>query len=490
MAALNHVEPDDILDVLIIGAGISGINAAYYLTTYGPKEQTYAILEGRSAIGGTWDLFRYPGIRCDSDILTFSFGWNPWPGEKLLVGGPELCQYMRQSVEKIGADKHIIFNTMVRSVSWSSNEIVWTINAIVDGKGQQVYKSRFIILGTGYYDYHNPQDYIIPGLKTFKGDLIEPQFWPDEPDLEDKDVVIIGSGATAVTILPNIAAKTKHTTMLQRSPTYIATMANRMPVVDRMARDYLPARLAHWVSRMYHMFKSYTSYSYVVKNPEKVKSLIMARMEQQLPPHIPVNPHFSPRYNPWEQRLCVCPDGDFWAALRSGKADVVTDEIDHVSETEIHLKSGKEIPADTLILATGIKLQFAGGIEIYVDGELIEPSQKFGWKGCMIQDVPNLAFIVGYVNASWTLGSDASSYLLMRLLRTMKTKSAASVTPRVPKNAEMKVEPCFKLGSTYLKNTLAVFPKDGEGQFRFKTQYMSDMWDATWGDIVTDLEFR
>ncbi|CAH0045918.1 unnamed protein product [Clonostachys solani] len=490
MAVLNHVESEDILDVLIVGAGISGINAAYYLATYGPKGQTYAILEGRSAIGGTWDLFRYPGIRCDSDILTFSFGWNPWPGDKLLVGGPELCDYMRQSAEKIGADKHIKFNTTVRSVSWSSNESLWTVNAIVDGQRQQVYKSRFIILSTGYYDYHNPQDHIIPGLKTFKGDVVEPQFWPEDLDLEDKDVVILGSGATAVTILPNIAAKTKHTTMLQRSPTYIATMANTIPPVDRMARAYLPARLAHWVSRMYHMIRSYAVYTYVVKNPEKVKSLMMARIEQQLPPHIPVEPHFSPRYKPWEQRFCVCPDGDFWAALRSGKAGVVTDEIDRISESQIHLKSGKNITADTLILATGLKLQFAGGIAIYVDGELIEPSHKFGWKGCMVQDVPNLAFIVGYVNASWTLGSDASSYLLMRLLRTMKAKSATSVTPRVPKDADMKVEPCFKLGSTYLKNTLAVFPKDGEGQWRFKTQYMSDMWDATWGDIVTNLEFR
>jgi cation diffusion facilitator CzcD-associated flavoprotein CzcO len=480
----------DTVDVLIVGAGIAGINAAYHITHYAPKGTTYRILERRERIGGTWDLFRYPGIRCDSDMNSFSFSWRPWLGDQPIVGAATILEYMRSAATDAGVDRHILFNHGVQRACWSSEENLWTVHVVHAGDEKRTLQARWLILGTGYYNYDHPRAHGIPGLEAFQGPVVHPQFWPENLEYAGKNVAIIGSGATAVTLVPSLASAAAHVTMVQRSPTYIVSSPNTINRWLLYARAWLPRRVAGWIGRMVHILRGRWFVNIARNKPEEVRAYILRRTAKQLPADVPLDPHFTPRYNPWEQRLCLSPDGDFYAALRSGRASVATGQIETVSENTIRMRSGDEIRADIIVAATGLELLFGGGIELYVDDELVDAPQRFAWKGCMVQDVPNLAFFVGYVNASWTLATDASATLLMRLMRRMRAKAALSATPRLARPEDHTVERAFPLSSTYLSSTLSVFPKGGQGQWGYKKDYLGDIWDATWGDISTGLELR
>ncbi|KAM0548810.1 hypothetical protein ACHAPJ_009666 [Fusarium lateritium] len=476
-------------DVIIIGAGISGINAAYRLQTEGPADLNYAILEGRASIGGTWDLFKYPGIRSDSDIFTFGFPWSPWKHDESLAPGDKIKSYMIESARSAGIDHHICYNHSVSEANWSSKEKKWKLQVVRPGDDQPVtFQARFMLLGTGYYDYQTPLQTVIPGIERFQGRVIHPQFWPKDYDYTNKNVVIIGSGATAVTILPSMADKAKRVTMLQRSPGYIFPLPSSS-FLTRLLFTILPASIALFVNRLLWLFRSYLTTLFCKSCPGLAKKVIKHVTIKQLPPDVSWDPHFKPKYNPWEQRFCACMNGDFFAAIRSSKAEVVTDEIKTITEKNIELKSGAMLTPDLIVTATGLKLRFGGGIKFSIDGNELNVSDKFAWKAAMLQDVPNLLFITGYENASWTLGADVSARLFVRILHKMSQTKAAAVVPRVTSSQDMPVKPMMSLSSTYLKNAGSVFPKGGTGLWSPKTNYFADMAGAKWGDITTGLEY-
>ncbi|KAI2631431.1 FAD/NAD(P)-binding domain-containing protein [Hypomontagnella submonticulosa] len=475
-------------DVIIIGAGISGIDTAYYLQTQVPGT-SYAILEGRSGIGGTWDLFKYPGIRSDSDMTTFGFAWYSWIRPERLGTAAQIKSYLQNSVERFGIDKHIRLNHRVLFADWDTALKFWSLTVRNDQGTVRTYRARFLVLGTGYYDYEHPRETIIPGLKNFTGQIVHPQFWPADLDYSGKDIVVVGSGATAVTLIPSIAEKAKSVTMLQRSPTYIIPQ----PILGsegrlvKFVKRVFPESIASWFKRAHHIFWSTFFYTYCMFFPERIKRRLKEVTMKRLPAGLAWDPHFNPRYNPWEQRLCVCPGGDFYEALCNGKANVVTDTIDTVTQTEIHLASGATLRPDMIVTATGLKLQFGGGLKLSIDGDEIDVSKKYTWKGAMIQDVPNLMFVMGYANTSWTLGADVTAKLLTRLLNLMKRRGAEVAVPRLDSRTKLQEKPVFSLSSTYVQNASEVFPRAGGGNWDHKRNYLFDMFDASWGNISKDL---
>ncbi|KAF4450379.1 hypothetical protein F53441_6503 [Fusarium austroafricanum] len=485
----QHSDEPNSFDVIIIGAGISGINAAYRLQTEGPANLTYAILEGRDSIGGTWDLFKYPGIRSDSDIFTFGFPWSPWKHNESLVAGDKIKDYMIESARTAGIDHHICYKHSVSEANWSSKDKRWKLQVTRPGDEKPVtFQARFLLLGTGYYDYKTPLQTVIPGIENFQGKVIHPQFWPEDYDYTNKNVVIIGSGATAVTILPSMSDKAKRVTMLQRSPGYIFPLPSSS-FFTRLLFTLLPASIALFINRLIWLFRSYLTNVFCRSCPGLAKKLIKHVTIKQLPPDVSWDPHFKPRYNPWEQRFCACMNGDFFAAIRSGKADVVTDKIKTITEKSIELESGQTLNPDLIVTATGLKIRFGGGIKFSVDGSTFNMADKFAWKAAMLQDVPNLLFMTGYENASWTLGADVSARLFVRILHKMSERKAATVVPRLASPETMPVKSMMQLSSTYLKNANSVFPKGGTGLWSPKTNYFSDMAGAKWGDITTGLEY-
>ncbi|KAI8948352.1 hypothetical protein F4801DRAFT_557020 [Xylaria longipes] len=474
-------------DVIIVGAGISGINAAYRIQNQGPPGLKYVILEGRDSMGGTWDLFRYPGIRSDSDIFTFGFPWSPWGGTDTMATGDEIKKYLDRSTQSAGIDQHICYGHKVETADWHSSEQNWVFQVNVAGKEKPViYRSRFALLGTGYYDYETPLQTVIPGIENFQGKVIHPQFWPEDYDYTGKDVVVIGSGATAVTIIPSITDKAKRATMLQRSPGYIFSVPSSN-FLTRLLFAILPVTMAHTLNRFLWLFRSYLSNLLCKTFPEQAKKYIRKATIQQLPPDIKWDPHFKPRYNPWDQRLCACMNGDFFAALRSGKANVVTDKIKTVTANSIELESGAALHPDVIVTATGLKLKFGGGIQFSVDGSHFEVGDRFAWKAAMLEDVPNLLFMTGYENASWTLGADISAHLFIRLLRLMEEKNAKVIVPKP--SAPMEEKPMMDLSSTYLTSAPGVLPRGGTGQWSPRTNYFADMAGAKWGNVTQDLLF-
>ncbi|KAI0521076.1 FAD/NAD(P)-binding domain-containing protein [Xylaria bambusicola] len=473
-------------DVIIVGAGISGINTAYRLQEQGPPGMKYVILESRDSMGGTWDLFRYPGIRSDSDVYTFGLPWSPWKGTSTFGSGDEIKHYLIQSAKSVGIDQYIRYQHKVETADWHPAEQSWHFQVKVAGKEKPViFRSRFCLLGTGYYDYETPMQTIIPGIENFKGKVIHPQFWPKDYDYTGKDVVIIGSGATAITILPSIIDKVKSATMLQRSPGYIFSRP-ASNFLTRLMFAILPLSIAHRPNRIIWALKSWFT-TWLCKNfPGAAKKRIRDLTIQQLPSSIKWDPHFKPRYNPWEQRFCACVDGDFFAALRSGKGNVVTDKIKMVTANSIELESGAALHPDVILTATGLKLKFGGGIQFSIDGKEFKIGDKFSWKAAMLDDVPNLLFMTGYENASWTLGADVSAHLFIRLLHLMEQKNAKVIVPRSSKPMEEK--PMMNLSSTYIKKAGREFPMGGSEQWSPKTNYFADMAGAKYGSIE-DLYF-
>ncbi|KAJ5526035.1 flavoprotein [Penicillium frequentans] len=478
--AAHEKMPD--FDVIIIGAGISGINFAYRMQERNP-ELTYCILDGRHEIGGTWSLFQYPGIRSDSDLYTFSFAWRPWTGKDCIVHGSIIRQYLEDSAAQEGIDKKIRFRHKVNKLSWSSSPSMWDCDITVNDTEKMSLRSRFIFLGTGYYDYEEPLPADIPGIHKFQGKVVHPQFWPDDLDYADKRVVVIGSGATAITLLPSLATSAAHVTMLQRSPTYIASLPTR-GVFEAIVLKILPSSMANRVIRLKWMLFSLFMVSMCHRFPRLAKSFFLRETAKILPPGMSLEPDFVPSYNPWDQRLCLCPNGDFYAAIRSGKASIHTGIIETITASSITLASGKELHPDIIMTATGLKLRLAGGIAITVDGEPYNLSDNFTWRTAMVEGLPNLVLSIGYTNASWTLGTDSTAHLACRLLNRMRKRGLSVIMPRMTaeERKELEERPFLALSATYVKEGGNVFPKTAStAPWQPRSYYWRDLAIARWG---------
>ena len=479
-------KPENAWDIVIIGAGISGINSAYRVQTQLP-EKSYTILEARAAIGGTWDLFKYPGIRSDSDLHTFGFPWRPWQEQKAIADGAAIAKYIRDTASMSGIGQHVQYRHKVNSMDWSSDEQSWTLT--VDSNGEKKFiHAKWVIISTGYYDYSDPLPADIPGMDNFQGTVIHPQFWPEDIDYKDKKIVIIGSGATAVTLLPNLAKDASHVTMLQRSPSYLLSVPN--PAGGSFFSKWLPSWIAAKINRIRFLILPFLFFHFCRTFPRAARKLMRAATTRQLPQNIPHDPHFEPAYNPWEQRLCVCPDGDFYKSLRQGRASLATDTIAAVTAHGIDLTSGQHLPADIIITATGLKIQLAGGARVLTDHQAVALNRKFLWKGVMLQDVPNVSFVIGYTNASWTLGADATALLVCRLLRYMQRNGISSCAPRLEDPETLKQMPVLNLNSTYVLRALDTMPMAGDkAPWKARDNYFTDLWNAKFGDIHTGLQF-
>jgi cation diffusion facilitator CzcD-associated flavoprotein CzcO len=459
-------------DVLIVGAGLSGIGAGYHLKTACP-DRSYAILEGRDAIGGTWDLFRYPGIRSDSDMYTLGYAFKPWTEAKAIADGPSILKYVRDTAVEHGIDRHIRYGHMVKRAAWSTDTATWTVEAEVGGQLTS-FTCSFLFLCGGYYSYEGGYTPDFPGVESFRGALVHPQKWPEGLDYSGKKVVVIGSGATAVTLVPEMSRKAEHVTMLQRSPTYVVSR----PAEDAFAnwlRKVLPGKLAYDIVRWRNVLFGMYFFKTAREKPAAVKQRIIGMVREQLGPDYDVEKHFTPSYNPWDQRLCLVPDADMFTQIKSGKASVVTDHIDRFTETGIRLKSGQELEADVVVSATGLVLEVWNGIEISVDGKRVDASQTLSYKGMMYEGVPNMASAFGYTNASWTLKCDLTCEYVCRVLNHMKKTGLRQVTP-VNTDPSVTFEPWLDFSSGYVQRAMAKFPKQGnKAPWRLDQNYAKDL---------------
>ncbi len=444
-------------DVGIVGAGLSGIGAAYHLKTTCP-DRTFAIFEGRDAIGGTWDLFRYPGIRSDSDMYTLGYAFKPWTEAKAIADGPSILNYVRETARENDIEKAIRFGHKIKRVGWSTDDTRWTVEAEVAGEIVR-YTCNFLFLCGGYYSYDGGYTPDFPGMADFKGRMVHPQQWPTDLDYAGKSVVVIGSGATAVTLVPEMARAASHVTMLQRSPTYVVSR----PAEDKMAntlRKWLPAMLAYNIVRARNVLGGMYFFNLARKKPEQVKAGIIKMVQDELGPDYDVATHFTPTYNPWDQRLCLVPDADMFRQIKAGRASVVTDQIETFTATGIRLKSGQELKADIIVSATGLVLEVWNGIEVSVDGTRIDPGQTLGYKGMMYDGVPNLASTFGYTNASWTLKCDLTCEFVCRVLNHMKKTGQRQVMP-VNDTGDVASAPWLDFSSGYVQRAMEKWPKQG-----------------------------
>jgi len=457
------------LDVLIIGAGLSGIGAACQLSEAHPG-RSYAILESRDASGGTWDLFRYPGVRSDSDMFTFGFKWRPWPSDKALADGHMILEYIRTVAAEYGVDEMIRYRHRVVSMDWHSTKKHWVVQVERDGEPLTITAS-FVWGCTGYYDYaegHRPE---FPGEQDFQGQIVHPQHWPEDLDYAGKNVVVIGSGATAVTLVPAMAPDAGHVTMLQRTPTYILPQPDRDPLARLLSP--LPYKLTYPIVRWKNVLQLVGSYQFARHFPERAKSLVRNFTERQLPEGTSYDEHFQPPYNPWDQRLCVVPNSDLFRALRSGRASVVTDTIETFTPTGIRLTGGEEIEADIIVSATGLKIQLFGGVDVSVDGEKFDAPDTMVYRGLMMSGLPNFAFTIGYTNASWTLKADLVSAFVVRLLAHMDAAGHDVVVP--VKDPKVGETPFMDLASGYIQRALEDLPKQGDrAPWKLKQNYLID----------------
>ncbi|TXL62053.1 flavin-containing monooxygenase [Aeromicrobium terrae] len=469
----------DHVDVLIVGAGLSGIGAAYRLQTM-TEGKTYAILESRQAMGGTWDLFRYPGIRSDSDMYTLSFPYKPWTHENSIADGSDIRAYIEETARENGIDQHIRFGHRVTRASWSSDDARWTVEASTDD-GSVELTASFLYLCSGYYSYDEGFTPDFPGLDDFQGQVVHPQFWPEDLDYDGKEVVVIGSGATAVTLIPSMADRTKHVTMLQRSPTYITALPKRDPIAKAMRR-VLPNGLAHRLTRIKNAAMAIGFYVFCQRFPKLARKVLMRMADRRLPEGFD-RKHLSPHYNPWDQRLCIVPDGDLFRTLRRGKASIVTDHIKTFTETGIDLESGEHLDADIVVTATGLQVVTFGQIDVVVDGRVIDPHETFTYKGMMFSGIPNFAWCVGYTNASWTLRADLTSQYVARLLNHMDEKGYAYGMPD-PAGASGEPAPILDLKSGYVQRVKHLLPQQGsESPWTIRQNWFLDAWDHRRTDL-------
>ena len=468
-------------DVLIVGAGLSGIGMAAHLQMHSP-DRSFALVERRANLGGTWDLFRYPGIRSDSDMHTLGFVFEPWRHEKSIADGPSILEYLNRIVDERGIREHIRFNNKVVGADWDSAAARWTVTMEDDKGAVSTTTARWLYLGSGYYDYDEPFDANFTGREDFAGQIIHPQFWPKDFDYSGKKVVVIGSGATAVTIVPSMADKAAHVTMLQRTPTWYAIR----PAKDGFAnflRKILPERTAYRLTRFKNIRLQDIVFRRAREKPEKVADFLTKKLKQALGDRYdPVA--FTPPYNPWDQRLCLVPDADFFEAMKAGKASVVTDHIERFDKTGIQLKSGQHLDADVIITATGLKLAVAGKIPVRVDGEPVAWNEHFYYKACMFSNVPNFSVVFGYLNASWTLRADIVSEYVCRVLNHMRDTGTTVATPLLADPTSLTEENIFDFSSGYIQRALHIMPKNADKlPWRLSQNYVQDRIDMRTGPV-------
>jgi monooxygenase len=461
------------VDVLVVGAGLSGVGAGHYLQDKCPWA-SYAIFEARESLGGTWDLFRYPGIRSDSDMFTLGYSFRPWDGEKSISDGASILRYINDTAAESGVMDHIRFRHRVVTADWSSDEACWHITAERTDTGARLELTcGFLFSSSGYYRYDRGYVPDFPGRDRFAGPIVHPQAWPEDIGYAGKRIVVIGSGSTAVTLVPALAATAGHVTMLQRSPTYVTALPEKDPIAD-LLRATLPERLSGPLVRWFKALTTQAFYQLSRRRPELVKRLLRKQAERQLPPGYDVDTHFSPSYNPWDQRLCVVPNGDLFKAISAGTASVVTDHIQTFTETGLQLESGAELEADIIVTATGLDLLFIGGVQLSIDGDPVELSNRLTYKGMMLEGVPNFAVAVGYTNASWTLKCDLTCDYVCRLLNRLRQTGTRQCTP-INRDPSMETRPLLDLTSGYVLRAMDRFPKQGSRfPWRVYQSYLRD----------------
>ena len=479
---------DQHVDILIIGAGLSGIGAACHLQTECP-EKSYMILESREKMGGTWDLFRYPGIRSDSDMFTLGYSFRPWKEAKSIADGPSILRYIQETAAEYAIEDHVVYSKRVTKASWSTEDHLWKVE-VLDTKThhtQQV-SCRFLYANTGYYRYDEGYTPDFQDRDAFQGEFIHPQIWPREFEAEGKEIIVIGSGATAVTIVPALAQAASHVTLLQRSPTYIFSAPFTDKTADRL-RKFLPPMVAYRLIRFKNIVRGSFTYQLCRRAPNLVKGMFKKNIEKQLPENYDVDTHFTPTYNPWDQRVCLDPSASLFRSISQGSVTMVTDHIEKFDATGIVLQSGTHLDADVIVSATGLNLQVLGGIELEVDGTDVDLSTTISYKGLMFCGVPNLAFTVGYTNASWTLKADLVANYVCRLLDAMDKKGATQVVAQAP-DPSMKVETVFDLDAGYVRRAAGQVPLQGAKRpWRLAQNYPLDYMDLKHGSLPATLIF-
>ena len=473
------------LDVLIVGAGLSGIGAAHYVKTECPWA-SFAIFEARDSMGGTWDLFRYPGVRSDSDMYTLGYAFRPWDQDESIAEGDAILRYIQETAAEDGTDSAIRYHHRVVAANWSTEEARWHVTAERTDTGETFeLTAGFLFSCTGYYRYDHGYEPEFAGRDRFQGQIIHPQHWPEDLDYAGKRIVVIGSGATAVTLIPNLAGAAEHVTMLQRTPTYIVSLPGKNPVVN-LIRKVLPTRFSGPIVRWINALMTLLSYTVSRRRPGLVKRVIRKMTEKQLPDGYDVDTHFKPPYDPWDQRLCLVPDGDLFQCISRGEASVVTDHIDTFDETGIRLRSGDHLDADIVVTATGLELLFIGGIEVTIDGEDIDLPNRLTYKGMMLEGVPNMALAIGYTNASWTLKCELTCQYVARMLNHMHETGLRQCTP-VNDDASVSAEPLLGLTAGYVQRSSHLFPKQGS-RFPWQTHqnYLKDYRALKMSDVEDD----
>ncbi|WP_084436689.1 flavin-containing monooxygenase [Aldersonia kunmingensis] len=477
----------DHVDVLIIGAGLSGIGAACHIRTAFPN-RTFMLLESRGAMGGTWDLFRYPGIRSDSDMYTLGYRFRPWTGEEAIADGASILEYVRDTAHEYDVDEHIRFHHRAVRMEWSSANSQWTVTVHrTDTDETLQITANFVMASTGYYRYDEGYTPDFPGIDSFAGEVVHPQHWPADLDYADKRVVIIGSGATAVTLAPNMAEEAEHVTVLQRSPSYILSLPGKDPLAQRL-RGKVSEKVAYQVIRAKNVLTSTALYQLCQRYPTMMRGRIRALQQRWLPPGYDIDTHFNPRYNPWDQRLCLAPGGDIFRAIRKGTVTFETDTINSFTESGITLTSGKELQADVVITATGLNLLVFGGITISVDGRDVDLNQTMAYRAMMLSGIPNFSFIVGYTNASWTLKADLVCEYTCRLLAHMDEQGFSWAAPQ--RDPSVEEVPFMDFSAGYVLRSMDEFPKQGtRAPWKLRMNYMRDILSLRHGKIGTAMAF-
>jgi monooxygenase len=466
-------------DVLIVGAGLSGIAAGYHLQAKCPAK-SYVILESRDAIGGTWDLFRYPGIRSDSDMYTLGYNFKPWREAKAIADGPSILNYVRETAQENGIDRNIRFHHRVMRAEWSSHDAHWTIEA-ERGTETVRFSCGFLFMCSGYYDYAGGYTPEFAGTENFAGEVVHPQHWPEDLDYAGKRVVVIGSGATAVTLVPAMAEKAAHVTMLQRSPTYVVSRPSEDSIANRL-RQKLPAMLAYQLARWKNVLLGMYFFRLSRRKPEQMKARLLGLLRKQLGPDYDVATHFTPRYNPWDQRLCLVPDGDLFREINAGRVSVVTDHIERFSPGGLKLQSGRELAADIVVTATGLRMKLFSGLQVAVDGARVELAKTMSYKGMMFSGVPNFAAAFGYTNASWTLKCDLTCEYVCRLLRYMDRHGYRRCMPQ--RDASVAEAPWLDFTSGYVQRALDQLPRQGAKKpWKLYQNYARDLMSLRFGTV-------